>query len=65
MSQQIPKDNWEAELWDRDKQEQLWRDRYEKQREMEKTTNWRFCPWCGNRLAVYPAGHICGYSDID
>ncbi len=41
-----------------------WRNRYAEQRKMEKETPWSFCPWCGNRLAVNPSGHICGESDF-
>jgi len=49
----------------RKEEQKLWRGRYDKQREMEKNTRWRFCPWCGSRLAIVIEGHICGFSDID
>ena len=41
-----------------------WKNRYAEQRAMEKETRWKFCPWCGSMLAVYPEGLICGESDF-
>jgi hypothetical protein len=42
-----------------------WRERYRQQRDMESKTLWRYCPWCGEALAITPLGHICGEPDID
>lgn len=49
----------------KDTLQKFWKKRYEDQRDMEAKTPWKFCPWCGVRLAIAPVGHICGLSDFD
>lgn len=55
----------EGDVVELTKAQKYWWERYKAQREMERTTPWAFCPWCGKKLAINIQGHICGEPDID